>query len=323
MNFIDRLNCPVCSSTGRELYRLSLSKPPLSEYFRDFYPPQTIELFRGLEEDFVLARCESERCGCWYQQRVPPELFLRRFYSCLAPAKGTPESVDPYLQEQRFRELMMVARFLQPRVPIPAVLDFGTGDGSWPKLAWAAGCNASACDLVDAQADDLRRLGVAFYLPEELRPEAFDFINTEQVFEHLTNPAALLTNLVRSLRPGGVLKIGVPFDPDLERKLSHPDWRAAKSTPDSLNSVAPIEHLNAYTPWGLRELGIQAGLGPLHVDGWTLRIGRHPPNRGRLHSGIKRYLLSRLHADYRPPYRLAQTGFFHKPLSGVKTAQIR
>jgi SAM-dependent methyltransferase len=146
-----------------------------------------------------------------------------------------------------------------------------------------------------------------------LPAEGFDFINTEQVFEHLPSPGDDLRRLVQALRPNGVLKIGVPYDPQLRRKLDCPDWIAAKNSPASLNAVAPIEHLNHFEPASLDALCSQAGLVRLSIRGWTLVCAGDAPTyrrpKQRLAMGLRK-----LTGDfYRPYFALTQTGFFQKP----------
>jgi len=55
-------------------------------------------------------------------------------------------------------------------------------------MAAAFGCQASGPELTRKQADHARRAGVAVLTIDELPDARFDFINTEQVFEHLVDP---------------------------------------------------------------------------------------------------------------------------------------
>lgn len=82
----------------------------------------------------------------------------------------------------------------------------------------------------------------------------FDFINSEQVFEHLPNPLGHLRRLVRWLNPQGFLRIAVP-NADLHRDcLGRPDWRAGH------DAFHPLEHINGFSPRSLRRLVQEAGL---------------------------------------------------------------
>jgi len=53
-------------------------------------------------------------------------------------------------------------------------------------------------------------------------PDAdFDFINVDQVFEHLPYPRATLANLTTKLRAGGVVRISVPNGRRVLKKLRY------------------------------------------------------------------------------------------------------
>jgi SAM-dependent methyltransferase len=311
---VHRPACPACARGETDILipRLDFSDATFRAYFEAFYPESVAAWLRRLGlPPGELRFCPH--CGTIFHGIIPSPPALAGFYSELQTATiATTAPIDTYREEQRFNELMMVVRFLQPEVPRPHVLDFGTGDGSWARLAAAAGCQVTATDTAENAFPALRACGISCLQAGTLPETAFDFINSEQVFEHLPDPVAVVTMLATALKPGGILKIGVPCDPDLAAKLRTPDWCAAKDSPRSLNAVAPIEHLNAFSPAGLEHLAGLAGLIPLHVSGFTLHDPRHPWRPG-LRGRLVRRLRDRLGQRHRPPYALAQTRFFLRP----------
>lgn len=308
-----RSQCPACGFNAAPLIvDLPFDSAEIAGYLRAFYasyPRCDLAPLAGTR--FQLADCPA--CGCLYQRGVPDDAFLANFYRSLGTSVA-PVAFEPYRIEPIVRELMMVVRFLQPRVPCPRVLDFGTGEGRWATIAAAAGLTTGATDLTSHAFATLQRHGIACFDPAALAPADFDFINTEQVCEHLAAPAAILDQLSRVLRPGGVLKIGVPHDPNLRRKLRQPDWLAPKNSPDSLNGVAPIEHLNHFEPTSLIALAVRAGLQPLQIRGWTLVSPRSPPDSFGPRQRLGLWLRTKIGADYRTYHTLTQTIFFEKPL---------
>ena len=310
---IPRKNCPACGHAATQvLADLSYGSPPLADYLGMFYRAYPNCDFRPLQAArYRLSDCE--RCGCVFQNPVPDESFLAGFYGRGLYGSGSgasQPSLDPYQVQQIVRELMMVVRFLQPMVPRPRVLDFGTGDGQWALLAAASGLDSHASDLSDHAFARLESGGVTCHPGNALPSGHFDFINTEQVFEHLPDPAAQAAALRRSLRSGGVIKIGVPHDPRLREKLRQPDWLAPKNSPASLNGVAPIEHLNHFEPASLQAMAARAGLEPLAVLGWDLATLSQLSTRQSPRSRLSRWLRGRLGDGYRPHHALTQTAFF-------------
>lgn len=309
-----RSACPACSAPDAPVLipDLDLKSPALRRYFSEFYAPAVAAHIESLDLPPASVRA-CATCGTIFHSVVPSPGILAGFYSTLQSSyDGQVQDIQPDRAEQRLLELMMCVRFLQKHVARPSVLDFGTGDGSWAKLSAAVGCRTTATDTASEAFPGLERAGIECLPPDLLPAATFDLINVEQVFEHLPDPASQLAALVASLRPGGLLKIGVPHDPRLRQKLRSPDWTAGKSSPDSLNAVAPIEHLNAFTPAGLDRLAGNAGLIPLDIRGWSLIDPRDPPPRTP-RGILVRLLRDRLGQRHQPPYALAQTRFFQLP----------
>lgn len=73
----------------------------------------------------------------------------------------------------------------------------------------------------------MRRVGS----PADLESESFDFINSEQVFEHLVEPRQALASLSRALRCGGLLRISVPNGSDVDARLKLEDRSAPRGPP--------------------------------------------------------------------------------------------
>ncbi len=135
-----------------------------------------------------------------------------------------------------------------------------SGWGHWCRVARGFGCQVwgtelSAARIAYAQADGLRVLAW-----KDIPAQRFDFINTEQVFEHLPEPFETLTYLARSLNPGGLIRISVPDGWDIKRRLNVGNWHAPKGSRDSLNPVAPLEHINCFSQRVICRLAQRADL---------------------------------------------------------------
>ena len=203
---------------------------------------------------------------------------------------------------------MMIELIERRGAPLRA-LDFGGGRGDWAHLARAAGLEVVVMDVASATFGELERWGIRCEKPLAGTACEFGIIHVEQVFEHLPHPASTLARLVPLLAPKGIVALGVPWDPQLAAKLRQPNWRAPKHSPVSLNAVAPLEHLNAFSPIGLHRLASRHGLAVLRTDGWDLPTGLAPagisPQR-RLRGVLRAWLRD----EYRPAFALTQTQFF-------------
>jgi SAM-dependent methyltransferase len=307
--FVVRTCCPACGCAERTLIAdLPLTSPPLLTYLHDFYGADVVRRLPGLaSQRYRLARCT--RCDTHYQIDAPPPAWLAQFYASIqVPGE---EPVPTFVFEQRARELAMVARQLDAaRLPRTA-LDFGAGTGGWARLAQAAGFTVTAMDVATAAFPRLTAAGIHCTLPFATTASDFSLIHVEQVLEHLADPAGTLAQLVERLRAGGIIVAGVPHDPALADKLAAPDWLAPKHDRTSLNAVAPLEHLNAFSPAGLRSLGERFGLTSLEPHGWELRRPGQPAPSLRSQVGTR--LRRRLREHYQPAWALTQTVFLQKP----------
>ncbi|MFN8024848.1 MAG: methyltransferase domain-containing protein [Acidimicrobiia bacterium] len=261
--FTRRESCPACGRPdGRQLLDLPFDAPPISDYLDTFYSsrvsPGTLTAGR-----YVLVECSA--CSLVYQRDVPGPELLELVYDDAVPV--TPEAGRSArgLNERRqyaFQVEQMLKYFGRHPADV-AVLDYGMGWGNWLQMAQAYGCRASGSELSSARAE-APAPGVEVIPPDEIPQARFDFVNTEQVFEHLTEPWETGQVLAGALRPGGILRISVPNGSAISELLGSPDWTAPKGSARSLNAVAPLEHVNCFSHTALVRFGERLGLTPMH-----------------------------------------------------------
>ena len=72
-------------------------------------------------------------------------------------------------------------------------------------------------------------------------------------------------SLRRALTDDGLIKISVPKADDIHRRLKRMDWKAPKGSRNSLNPVAPLEHINLFRRSALLAMGAAAGLEEVRI----------------------------------------------------------
>lgn len=262
--FIERAVCPACGgSSSRILADLPYTAPPISDYLLGFYGPEpgraAIRELDGIR--YTLLECE--RCDLIWQRSAPGHELLEGLYeSWIGPADSLGRDEDARLDDRvpLLRELMSFVAALDRPPGGLRMLDFGMGWGRWLLIARGLGCQVWGAELSDSRLAHAEDLAIPVLRWDEIPAHSFDVINTEQVFEHLVEPYETLVHLGRSLAPNGLLKISVPPSSDIHRRLRADDWQAAKSTKNSLNAVAPLEHLNCYQGRSLVAMAERAGL---------------------------------------------------------------
>jgi len=279
----ERPRCPVCGADPEStLYRCSFGRAPIRDYLIRFYPSFSEEDLELLSEgEYQLETCS--KCTLIWQRWAPNEPLLTRLYEDWAAGDGDLTRQDTIAYHRAAaEEILLVLELAGKRPSEVDVLDFGAGWGRWPRLAAGLGCNAVAVEIGEHQVGYARAHGVEVRTLDELPDATFEFVNAEQVFEHLVQPRETLVRLARALAPGGWLKINVPSDRNIRARLRNPDWDAPKGAASSLNAVAPLEHLNCFSAKALDQRGSQAGLrreSPRPRAYYASTIGLWPPRR--------------------------------------------
>jgi len=233
----------------------------LLDYYKKLGPGIELEFLEGSE--YVLDECKS--CGLVYQNQVPDGFLLNKLYD---------EWIDPEIWHEKYRkrrrapyflwlaqETTRVLEYLDKPPASVSFLDFGMGWGNWCMIAKGFGCDVHGTELADTRMDNARELGVKPVPWKDLGKHKFDFINAEQVFEHLTEPLETLEYLKGALKPGGVIRINVPSGWDIKRRLDIWDWQLQSDDPDALSMlVAPLQHVNCFNYHALSTMGKAAGL---------------------------------------------------------------
>ena len=262
--------CPACESTStKEIYRAKFNEPPISDYLNHFYNPQGGVEFEYLEgESYILNECAN--CGLVYQKAIANDFLMEKLYEewidpkIVLENKTKNRNLNDYLALAR--EIETIIRHFDVPLNDLTFFDFGSGWGEWCNLAKGYGCLAFGSELSQTRIDHSRKLGVPIIPYEDIPEHRFDYINTEQVFEHIPKPLETLHYLTQSLKPNGIIKISVPNGGDIKRLLSVMDWSAPKGSENSLNPVAPLEHINCFSQRSILKMTEKLGLTPVQLS---------------------------------------------------------
>lgn len=262
--FVIREKCPVCGSKNtREIYSSSFLKPPIKDFLMSFYPPQGKIEFNYLKSaKYILKECAN--CETIFQKEIPDNFLMTKIYEewinpqkayLLSQKKDSLNKFINYAQEV----IMLIKMFNKPPNELD-FLDFGMGWGKWCRVVKSLGGNVFGTEISKSRINHAKSQGISVITLKEISKRKFDFINTEQVFEHVSEPLELLNYLKKSLKPSGIIKISVPDGKDIKKRLNIGDWSAPKSSKLSLNSVSPLEHINCFKRSSIVKMAHLAGL---------------------------------------------------------------
>ena len=263
-HFETRQCCPCCAGEdGALLYDKPFCAPPIREYLEAFYRPQGEVEFGWLEgASFTLIECAA--CGLIYQKHVANDELMARLYDRWIDPEKVFAAIDGQRNAAYFMSLAkQIANVVSWFRVVPArlcCLDFGMGWGHWCRVARGFGCEVMGVELSEARIAFAKKAGLQVLDYADLPGRQFDYIHTEQVFEHIPHPFETLAYLKNSLKPGGLLRISVPDGWGIRRRLARERWLAPKGSRDSLNAVAPLEHINCFNYHAIVKLAARAGL---------------------------------------------------------------
>jgi len=255
---IERLQCPICRQAAAPVFARPYSHAAL----------QAIVSRAGLGakldgKAYEIRRCPA--CDLWFQTWVMEDAELECWYS---PPRDRASFMEEIGRQRlhwfaHLTEEILVMRQLVAE-PVPVVLDFGCNWGKWASMALAHGCEVFAVDVNRDAAAFCASRGIRMLGYDELPGLRFDFVNVDQVAEHLGDPLNVVRHLAACVKPGGFLKLATPGNARLPRQLGDAQARRDDSVLDAatLDSLLPLEHVNLFTGRSLVALARAAGLEP-------------------------------------------------------------
>lgn len=255
-NFRKRDICPVCGSSDKERI-LSVSFVDervwsyLDVFFQGRVPKEIVE-----NDRYTVVRCMN--CHLLYQEHILDDRNMNLLYEeWISPEESLrkKKSADIKLFMRYAREIENIAKTLGKRPNQIDVLEYGTGWGYWANLAQAFGFCVTGVELSRTRQEFCRKKGLRII--EDIsreKIESYDYIYSNQVFEHLAYPGAVIKELAKVLKRNGILHIQVPSARGVVKRLKSTQWKAQN------DAVAPLDHINCFDHKSLKALADQAGL---------------------------------------------------------------
>lgn len=206
----------------------------------------------GIKNELDIVCCR--RCHTLYTSYSPwysSEYFYLGYY--LKPE----ETETPLFVKKRLKEITAdFARYRQTN----RLLDLGCGAGDLLQTARKQGWQGQGLDVSSQAAKHVRELGFEVFEGEleaaEFPDGHFDVVTAAELVEHVFDPRALVREVVRILRPGGLFWLTTPHARGLSARLLGLKWQC----------IWPPEHLQLFSIAGLRALLRNAGFRDVRVD---------------------------------------------------------
>jgi 2-polyprenyl-3-methyl-5-hydroxy-6-metoxy-1,4-benzoquinol methylase len=253
-----RTYCPICrAESSEQVINKDFSEPDLSDFLKRFYGNRIDQLELG-DIRFQIEYCAD--CDFLYQSEVlddPGMILLYDHWVDNRKSLKKKQFGTTKLYRQYAGQIEMVSRLIKRSPDKVRILEFGAGWGYWSQMAKAHGYRVEGFELSKERITHMKTMGLNLInqLPE--KEPRYDFIFSNQVFEHIPDPRKSLVKLVSCLKPGGYIYIRVPDGRGVYQHLKNSGWDA------SLDAVHPLEHINCFTRRSLMKLAAIASLHPV------------------------------------------------------------
>lgn len=154
------------------------------------------------------------------------------------------------------------------------LLDVGFGAGALLEAAGRAGWEAWGVEVSRTACEHVRARGFEVFCGELAAagyPENhFDVVTASEVLEHVSDPRAMLRDIARVVRPGGLLWMTTPHGRGVSSRALGVSWSV----------VSPPEHLQLFSTRSVRALLAAAGFR-------KVRVATHGVNPSELLSALR------------------------------------
>jgi SAM-dependent methyltransferase len=263
-NFITRTHCPACKSThAKVLLDLPYDSGAVFEFLEKKYKNMGVfepELIAGGR--YIVSECLA--CNLLFQQQQPTDELLATVYSKWInyDAASSRHHYRRGGKLEQYNAEFIVLKLWSKEKQLK-VFDYGMGYGQWLESAYVHGHEPFGYDY-DVHRSSRPNAVYTTLDKEEITEHQFDFINSEQVFEHLAEPLETLQMLAKALRPGGLIRISVPTGLLTKGKV-HQNMEldfSKKPKKVPMDPLEPLQHLNCYAGRSTEIMAAQAGLQP-------------------------------------------------------------
>ena len=205
----------------------------LETYYKGLIPIYRLDGF-----EYKLIECQN--CSLIYQEQIPNKKFSQELYENYIDKEDSlfkKSSYEQKFHKKLYYEMNLIKGVLKKKNDEISILDYGAGWGFWLKFFKKNNFNVYAYEVSETRINFLKKNNIKLISDILNTDTKFDFIYSEETFEHITNPKETLINLSKILKVGGFIMLRFPSSFLFKYRLNN----NYKPTTDCAH---PLEHIN-------------------------------------------------------------------------------
>lgn len=236
--FIERKICPICKKKKFIQIDTNIKNSEIIKILYNYYQKKLPKI---IYQKFKYEILECLNCSILFQKYICDEKLSDKLYENIIDKNKSFEKKIK-LDFKNYNSFIKEMRFIRKLLKKPnhkiKILEFGCGWGFWARLARSLNFKINTIEISKSRIKFLNQNGIENKKKIQNKIK-YDFIYSDQVFEHLSFPQKEFSNLIKSLNVNGYILIKVPssFLMNLKKKFNiYPHE----------NILFPLEHINLY-----------------------------------------------------------------------------
>lgn len=241
MSLIIRDVCPACN---KKKFRLLFSIPYNSEKMINFLDKYyNGRIGKNKLKGFYYRLIQCKFCNLIFQEQIPDESFSEELYENIIDKEDSlfkKENFEKKYYKKLIYEMGLLKGIFKERLKHISILEFGAGWGFWSNHLKDNHLNVSAFEVSESRIKNLKKNSINVITNIETINQKFDFIYSEETFEHISKPKETLIKLSKILNKDGFILLRFPSSFLFKFKLS-------KNYKPKKDCAHPLEHINSFS----------------------------------------------------------------------------
>lgn len=254
MLLVTREICPACKKNEfKELFSLSYKSEKMKIFLKRYYK-ERIDLKKLSENYYKLLECKN--CNLIFQAQIPSDEFSQHLYEDIIDREDSllkKNDFEKKFHKKLIYETNLIKGIFNKDNENISILEFGAGWGFWLRYMKKINFDVYAYEVSDTRINFMKQNQIKVISNIDNSSKKFDFIYSEQTFEHISNPQETLISLSKLLNDKGFILLRFPSNFLFKFKLNN------KYNP-STDCAHPLEHINLFKKDSFKEMIKDANL---------------------------------------------------------------